>query len=126
MKKLVIIAGERPAHKENSCNSNSGFFEAILLSKNLPMKRNNRLIPIGQSPYPIYIHEKKSNLINTEMSLELFEEGRNLTEEEAYEIFSNFTFMEDHKVSYLLLNDKRKIRQRKKKKLRQLHEEIKI
>lgn len=129
MKKLLIVNEERPIYEVNSINSKPCFFDAILLSKNScsrPTRRNYQLIPIGSSPYSIHVHENKAKFTYTEKSLELIEEGRKLTEDEVFDIFSNFAFMENNQVSFLLLNDKRKIRKRKTKKLKSLLEEVKI
>jgi hypothetical protein len=125
-----IVSGERSTVNEKICNRKSGFFDAILLSKvsscSPPMKSNSQLIHSEKSCYSINLKEKSSKYMCAERMLELIDEGRNLSEEEAYEIFSHFTYVEDRRVSYLLLNDKRKIKQRKTQELHQLKEEIKI
>lgn len=129
MKKSLIDNGERPTHMEKPLNRKPCFFDAILISKNSsspPMRRNYQFVPIGSSPYPIHIHENKANFTCNRKSLELVEDGRKLTEDEVFEIFSNFAFVEDKRVSFLLLNDNKKIRQRKTKKQPQLQEEVKI
>lgn len=126
----IILIGQRSTNNEKLCNRKPGFFEAILLSKNHSrspdLKRNSQPIRIEQSSYSIKMKENRSNFKSEERTLELVDEGRNLTEEEAYEIFGKYTYVEDRKVSYLLLNDKRKIKQRRTKEPNQLKEEVKI
>lgn len=125
-----ILCGQRLTNNEKLCNPKPSFFEAILLSKNYScspaMKGHSQPIRIEQPIYFIKMKENISNFKSDERKLELLDQGRNLTEEEAYEIFSKYVYVEDRKVSYLLLNDKKKIRQRKKKELHHLKEEVKI
>lgn len=129
MNKTIIFIGDRPTQHEMQIKSKPKFSDAMLLSKkaNLSsMKKYYHSIPINQDKLSFHFKEINSHFIFSQHTLELVVGDHKLTEEEVYDIFSNFAFMADNKVSILILDGMKKIRKGSRNKLKVLQEEVKL
>jgi hypothetical protein len=112
MPNSLIFIGERPSHLELYIRGKPDFYDAIQLSTNthhLSSKLSYHSIPLQQSHVSIRIHGSSSQFNCQQQSLQLIEGEKLLTEEDAYEIFTNFAIMDDNKVAFLMISGRRKI-----------------
>lgn len=117
MPNSLIFIGERPSHLEMYVKGKPDFYDAIHLSKeshHTSSTLSYHSIPLHQSHVSIHILESKSQFNCHQQSLQLIAGERLLSEEEAFEFFTNFAIMEDNKVAFLMNLKKRKIRKKEK------------
>lgn len=117
MPNSLIFIGERPSHMEMYIKGKPEFHDALLLSKkshHLSSNLSYHSIPLHQSRVTFHICEYNSQFNCHHQSLQLIEGEKQLSEEEAYEIFTNFAVMEDDKVAILMLPGRKRIRTREK------------
>ncbi|MEH7180619.1 hypothetical protein [Neobacillus vireti] len=115
MPNSLIFIGERPSHLEMYIMGKPDFYDAIQLSARphrLSSSMSYHSIPFHQSDISINIIESNSRFNCRQQSLQLIEGDKQLSEEDAYEIFTNFAIMEDNKVAFLLTSPNKKIRTR--------------
>jgi hypothetical protein len=113
MPNSLIFIGERPSQKEMHIKGKPEFYDAVLLSKRshqLSSILSYHSIPLHQAHISIHIRENNSYLNCQKQSLQLIEGEKQLSEEEAYDFFSNFAIMEDNKVAFLMRSRKKEIR----------------
>lgn len=111
----LIFIGERPRYMEMEIKGKPDFCDAILLSKKNYHPTSNlsyQSIPLTQSRVTIHIRENNSQFYCYHQLLQLIEGEKQLSEEDAYDIFTNFAIMEDNKVAFLMTSG----RNRKKSK----------
>lgn len=114
MPNSLIFIGERPSHLEMHIKGKPEFYDAVLLSKNPSSQLSYHSIPLYQSRVTFYIRENNSQLNCHHQSLQLIEGERPLSEEDAYDVFTNFAIMEDKKVAFLMLTGQKRKRTTKK------------
>lgn len=112
---LVVFIDDRPSHLETQISNKPCFSDALLLSKMFYWKNPYHTISFEQSPLPIHIKENNSKFTCNPNLLQLVEGDQPLSEEEVYDIFSSFAFIKNHKVSILIINDKKKYKGKKRK-----------
>nr|WP_263324225.1 hypothetical protein [Neobacillus sp. Marseille-Q6967] len=112
-KKLVVFIGDRPSHFEIQINNKPCFSDVLLLTKMFYWKNPYHTISFEQSPLSIYIKENNSQFTCNPNLLQLNEGDQPLLEEEVYDIFTSFAFIKNHKVSILVINDKKKYKCKK-------------
>jgi hypothetical protein len=113
----LIFIGERPSHSEMHIKGKPDFCDALQLSKtshHRPSNLSYHSIPFHQSQISIHILENNSRFHCRQQSLQLIEGDQQLSEEQAYDVFTNFAIMEDNKVAILIHSDKKRIRASKK------------
>jgi hypothetical protein len=115
MPNSLVFIGERPSQLEMHIKGKPEFFDAMLLSKNPSSHLSYQSIPLHQSKVTIYIRENNSQFNCHHQSLQLIEGERPLSEEDAYDIFTNFAIIEDNKVAFIIRSDRKKFRLREKK-----------
>ena len=113
MPNSLVFIGERPSQMEMHIKGKPAFYDAMLLSKK-SHHPSYHSIPLYQSRVTIHICENNSLFNCHQQSLELIEGEKRLSEEDAYDIFTNFAFMEDNKVAFIMLSGRNKIRLREK------------
>jgi hypothetical protein len=94
------------------------FYDAILLSKKSHHPTSNlsyHSIPLTQSRVTIHIRETNSQFNCYHQSLQLIEGEKQLSEEDAYDIFTNFAIMEDNKVAFLMISGRSRMKTRGKR-----------
>lgn len=122
----LIFIGAKKRNKELQLKSKPGFSDAICLSKQSTHTTKNtpyQSISIG-SRKNISIHFCDENIHFTyhNKSLQLLAgDNKNLTDENVFDVFTNFAFKEGNKVTILKILPDRKMISRKKKKERVLH-----
>jgi hypothetical protein len=117
MPNSLVFIGERPSHMEMQIKGKPDFYDAILLSKKSHHPSSNlsyHSIPLHQSRVTIHIRENNSQFNFYHQSLQLIEGETQLSEEEAYDIFTNFAIMEDNKVAFLICSGSKRIKLREK------------
>lgn len=117
MPNSLIFIGERPSQLEMLIKGKPEFYDAILLSKQSHHPSSHlsyHSIPLYQSRVTIHIREDNSQFNCQDKSLQLIEGEQPLSEEEAYDMFTNFAVMEDNKVAFLLYSGRKRIGLRKK------------
>lgn len=114
MPNSLIFIGERPSQMEMYIKGKPKFYDALLLSKNPSSHLSYHSIPLHQARVTIHIHETNSQFNCHHQSLQLIEGERPLSEDDAYDIFTNFAVVEDNKVAFLMLSDRKRIRLCKK------------
>jgi hypothetical protein len=114
MPNSLVFIGERPSQLEMHIKGKPEFFDAMLLSKNPSSHLSYQSIPLHQSKVTIYIRENNSQFNCHHQSLQLIEGERPLSEEDAYDIFTNFAIIEDNKVAFIIRSDRKKFRLREK------------
>ncbi|WP_419955047.1 hypothetical protein ACN6MT_05595 [Neobacillus niacini] len=114
MPNSLIFIGERPSHLEMHIKGKPEFYDAMLLSKNPSSQLSYHSIPLHQSRVTILIRENNCQFNCHHQSLQLIEGERPLSEDDAYDIFTNFAFMEDNKVAFIMLSGKNRMRLREK------------
>jgi hypothetical protein len=113
MPNSLIFIGERPSHLEMEIKGKPDFYDAILLSKKSHHPTSNlsyHSIPLTQSRVTIHIRETNSQFNCQHQSLQLIEGGKQLSEEDAYDIFTNFAIKEDNKVAFLLIAGRKRMK----------------
>ncbi|MEH7011290.1 hypothetical protein V7087_10740 [Neobacillus niacini] len=113
MPNLLIFIGERPSHLEMHIKGKPEFYDAMLLSKksnHLSSNLTYHSIPLHQTRVTIHIRENNSQFNCHHQSLQLIEGEKPLSEEDAYDIFTNFAIMDDNKVAFLMLSGRKRIR----------------
>jgi hypothetical protein len=113
MPNSLIFIGERPSQMEMYIKGKPEFYDALLLSKNPSSHLSYQSIPLHQSSVTIHIRETNSQFNCLHQSLQLIEGEKPLSEDEAYDIFTNFAIVEDNKVAFLMLSNRKRIRLRK-------------
>ncbi|MEH7494199.1 hypothetical protein [Neobacillus niacini] len=117
MPNSLIFIGERPSNLEMHIKGKPEFYDALLLSKKSHHPSSHlsyHSIPFHQSRVTIHIHETNSQFNCHHYSLQLIEGERPLSEEDAYDIFTNFAIMEDNKVTFLMHSRRKRIKLREK------------
>lgn len=114
MPNSLIFIGERPSHLEINIKGKPEFYDAMLLSKNPFSQLSYHSIPLHQSRVTILIRENKCQFNYYHQSLQLIEGERPISEDEVYDIFTNFAFMEDNKVAFIMLSGKKRMKLREK------------
>lgn len=113
MPNSLIFIGERPSQMEMYIKGKPEFYDAMLLSKNPSSHLSYHAIPL-KSRVTIYIRETNSQFNCHHQSLQLIEGERPLSEEDAYDIFTNFAIMEDNKVAFIIPSRRKSIGLREK------------
>jgi len=130
MPNSLIFIGERPSHLELKIKGKPDFYDAILLSKKFDRVTNlsYHSIPLTQSRVTIHIRETNSQFNCHHRSMQLIEGERLLSEDEAYNIFTNFAIMEDNKVAFLMHPGRKSIKLQEKENPKKLsaHEKMEI
>jgi hypothetical protein len=117
MPNSLIFIGERPSHLEMYIKGKPEFHDALILSRkshHLTSNLSYHSIPLHQSRVTFHIRENNSQFNCHHLSLQLIEGEKQLSEEDAYEIFTNFAVMEDDKVAILMLPGRKRIKTREK------------
>jgi hypothetical protein len=114
MPNSLIFIGERTSQMEMHIKGKPEFYDALQLSKNPSSHLSYHSIPLHQTSITIYIRENNSRFNCHHQSLQLIEGERPLSEEDAYDIFTNFAIMEDNKVAFIMLSGRKKYRLREK------------
>jgi hypothetical protein len=117
MPNSLVFIGERPSHMEMQIKGKPDFYDAILLSKKSHHPSLNLFyhsIPLHQSRVTIHIRENNSQFNCYHQSLQLIEGEKQLSEEEVYDVFTNFAIMEDNKVAFLIRSGSKRIKLREK------------
>src|SRR4051794_27754537 len=123
MPNSLIFIGDRPSHLEVNIKGKPDFYDAIQLSKksyHTSSELSYQSIPLYQSAISIHIRESNSHFNCRQQSLQLIVGEKPVSEEEAYDIFTNFAIMDDNKVAFLMLSGRKGIRKREKVKPRVL------
>jgi hypothetical protein len=93
------------------------FYDAMLLSKQSHRPSSQlsyHSIPLYQSRVTIHIREDNSRFNCHDQSLQLIEGEQPISEEEAFEMFTNFAIMVDNKVSFLIHSRRKRFKLREK------------
>ena len=117
MPNSLIFIGERPSHSEMYIKGKPTIFDALQLSKTSQAQTSilpYHSIPLHQSQISIHILESNSRFNCRQQTLQLIEGKQQLSEEEAYDVFTNFAIMEDNKVTFLIHSGTRRNRAKKK------------
>ncbi|MFJ5759324.1 hypothetical protein ACIQAA_09380 [Neobacillus sp. NPDC093182] len=114
MPNSLIFIGERPSQMEMYIKGKPEFYDAMLLSKNPSSHLSYHSIPLNQSRVTIHIRETNSQFNCHHQSLQLIEGERPLSEEDAYDIFTNFAIIEDNKVAFIIPSRTKRIGLREK------------
>ena len=117
MPNSLIFIGERPSHLEVNIKGKPDFYDAIQLSKkthSISPNLSYQSIPLHQYHISIHILESNTHFNCRQQSLQLIQGEKQLSEEEAYDIFTNFAIMDDNKVAFLTLSGRKRIRTREK------------
>jgi hypothetical protein len=117
MPNSLIFIGERLSHWEMYIKGKPEFHDALILSKkahHLTSNLSYHSIPLHQSRVTFHIREINSQFNCHYLSLQLIEGEKQLSEEDAYEIFTNFAVMEDDKVAILMIPGRKRIKTREK------------
>jgi hypothetical protein len=102
MPNSLIFIGERPSQMEMYIKGKPEFYDALLLSKNPCSHLSYHSIPLHQTKVTIHIRETNSQFNCHYQSLQLIEGERPLSEEDAFDIFTNFAVVEDNKVAFIM------------------------
>ncbi|MFP7298653.1 hypothetical protein [Neobacillus niacini] len=117
MPNSLVFIGERPSYLEMQIKGKPDFYDAIVLSKKSHHPSSNRSyhsIPLHETRVTIHIRETNSQFNCYYKSLQLIEGEKQLSEEEAFDIFTSFAIMEDNKVAFLLDSGRKGIKLREK------------
>jgi hypothetical protein len=114
MPNSLIFIGERPSQMEMYIKGKPEFYDALLLSKNPSSHLSYHSIPLHQSRVTIHIRETNSQFNCHYQSLQLIEGEKPLSEEDAYDIFTNFAVVEDNKVAFIMRSRRKEIGLREK------------
>jgi hypothetical protein len=129
MPNSLIFIGERPSNLEMHIKGKPEFYDALLLSKKSHHPSSHlsyHSIPLHQSRVTIHIHETNSQFNCHHHSLQLIEGERPLSEEDAYDIFTNFAIMEDNKVAFIMPLRRKRVGLREKEEPRILSAQEKL
>jgi hypothetical protein len=129
MPNSLIFIGERPSTLEMHIKGKPEFYDALLLSKKSfhPSSQHSyHSIPLHQSRVTIHIRETNSQFYCHHQSLQLIEGERPLSEEDAYDIFTNFAIMEDNKVAFIMPIRRKRVGLREKENPRVLSAQEKL
>ncbi|WP_066070598.1 hypothetical protein [Neobacillus soli] len=118
-KKSLIFIGERGCNQQLIITKKPSFYDAVTLSNQSPQPTKNtpyRSIPLVSSTN-ISFRNSDYNIQLTSQSIQISESGRELSEEEVFDMLNHLIIKEGDKVTFFGYSPYCKNRPRKKKEL---------